>query len=349
MPKLVFKNMPGGWHTNDFKTVRLTRVSWDVFPNRPLAYVFFGHVNIDFDGSPTAYGPETKVPLSDDCLGNGGNSADGYFGVVALRPGDPLVTSGAAIVDRTAPMFLGKQPVIQQAKNGDPKPGYYVSKSSHRHGPIHLQNSYIDSSAVLYGALDSRLLPLGVGMGDFGLALRHDQNRQSGFYFVDGGGRKFALGECSHKVGKNLGVSRLRGRCSWDNNFPVSFMLFPKSGYMHSDPATGEEIGFGVMDLTDNSVEKAIRPLLIELSRASNAEELALLMAFNEVQPGNVPDGLTKLQEFLRTPGRSKSPSYATVKLGLATLGFWPFANKPREETSPFDHAPQRPTQPLIF
>ena len=126
---------------------------------------------------------------------------------------------------------------------------------------------------------------------------------------MDGGGAKFALGECSHKVGKNLGVTRLRGRCSWNNNFPVSFMLFPKSGYMHSDPATGEEIGFGVMDLSDSSVEKAIRPLLIELSRASNAEELVLLMALNEVQPGTIPDGLARLQEFLRSPGRPKPAS----------------------------------------
>ena len=83
MPKLAFKNILGTWHTNDFKSVSLTSVSWEG-SSRVLAFVFFGHVNIDFDGSPTAYGPTGPRPSTarvqpvnpppDDCLKNGGNA-----------------------------------------------------------------------------------------------------------------------------------------------------------------------------------------------------------------------------------------------------------------------------------
>jgi hypothetical protein len=235
MPKLIFTNQPGDWHTADFPSVPLTRVSWDTMPHHALAFVFFGHVNIDFDGSPTAYAPKGHIPLPDDDIGNAGNATDGWFGVFALKPGDPLEKSGQALLDHTASKFLGKFPVIQQAKNGDPNPGYYVSTTSLPSGPspglAHLQNSYVDSSRVSYGALGGELGKLGVTMGDYGLAIRHDQMLQSGFYFVDAGAKKgpkkFALGECSHKVGKDLGGT---GRAShFDNNFPVSFIIFPRS------------------------------------------------------------------------------------------------------------------------
>ena len=221
MPKLVFKNVPGSWHTNDFKSVFLTSVSWEHTPSSVKAFVFFGHVNIDFDGSPTAYGPTGPRPKTarvqpidpppDDCFRNGANAADGYFGMASLAPTDPLVVNGIALIDTDAPKFLGKFPIVQQLQNGDPKPGYYVSKSSHRHGPFHLQNSFINSAEIPYGALDANFLHLGVGFGDYGLALRHDQPLQSPFYYVDGGAGKFALGECSHKVATNLGVTQSSG------------------------------------------------------------------------------------------------------------------------------------------
>ena len=66
-----------------------------------------------------------------------------------------------------------------------------------------------------------------VGFGDHGLALKHDQPLQSPFYYVDGGAGKFALGECSHKVATNLGVTRVAGTpCTWNNNFPVQLHGF---------------------------------------------------------------------------------------------------------------------------
>jgi len=41
VPKLVFKNAPGSWHTNDFKSVFLTSVSWEHTPSSVKAFVFF--------------------------------------------------------------------------------------------------------------------------------------------------------------------------------------------------------------------------------------------------------------------------------------------------------------------
>ena len=315
MPKLVFKDQPGHWRTGrDFPHVTLTKVSWDTSPEMALAYVFFGHVNIDFDGSPTAYGPPGINPQPDDDLGNAFDAVNGWFGVVALRPNDPLVTSGAALLDqKPALLHKGKFPVIQQARNGDPKPGYYVSSTPQPVGPIQLQNSYVDASEVPYGALSGQLKSLGFALGDYGLAIRHDQNLQSGFYFVDIGPNTFALGECSHKVGKNLGGT---GRAStFNNNFPVSLIVFPDSGTL--DPG-------GIVSLSDDQVEAALPRLLFNLSRASNAEELVLLMAFNEVLPPNVPQGKKKLDAYLKKPGSPKPRNYATINLGLRTFGFSP-------------------------
>ncbi|MCC6368914.1 MAG: hypothetical protein IT165_35780 [Bryobacterales bacterium] len=351
MSRLRFENMPGGWHTVDYTSVQLTKVSWESTPSHALAYVFFGHVNIDFDGSPTAYGPPGIQPPPDDCLGNAGNARDGWFGVLALDPNDPqvapLVRSGRILIDSKAPVFLNQQPVIQQARNGDPKPGYYVSTTPRnwsrplrpeRRLPNYLQNMYTDSSQVTYGALDGALRALGVSMGDFGLAIRHDQNLQSGFYFADAGANKHALGECSHKVAKNLGSTRRVGvDCTtssalWTNNFPVSFIVFPNSR------TTIENL----RDLSERTVEGGLHPRLAELSKAGNAEELALLMAFNEGPPKVAPDGKAKLDQFLKNPG-AKPQNFATILLGLATFGFWPFPKVPREKTTPFDSPLARP------
>jgi hypothetical protein len=330
MRNLVFENLPGDWHVgSDFPSVPLTKVAWDTSPHHALAYVFFGQVNIDFDGSPTAYGPAGIHPPPDDDLGNAGNATQGWFGVMALTPDDPLVTNKLAQIDRTAPRLLGKFPVVQQRKNGDPKPGYYVSTTPQAHGRPYLQKSYIDASQVPFGALDGRLRPLGVNLGDFGLAIRHDQNLQSGFYFVDKGGTKFALGECSHRVGKDLGSTGAAGH--WNNNFPVSFILFPRSStQVQQRRPFGHLQDPNIIELSDTSIMAALQPRLFELSRATNAQDLALLMGFNEILPPAEPRGKEKLTAFLRTPGHPKPRNHATIMLGLATFGFQPYLASPK-------------------
>jgi hypothetical protein len=147
--KLVFKNMPGSWHTGtDFKKVQLTRVSWDNMPNHALAYVFFGHVNIDFDGSPTAYGPKGIVPEPDDDLDNAGNETLGYFGVVAYSPDHPLVRDGTILIDQRAKRLQGKFPVVQQAKHHDGVPIAREKKTT---------NLVWDPSSTAFCLLETRL------------------------------------------------------------------------------------------------------------------------------------------------------------------------------------------------
>jgi hypothetical protein len=319
--KLVFKNMPGSWHTGtDFKKVQLTRVSWDKMPNHALAYVFFGYVIIDFDGSPTAYGPEGIVPEPDDDLGNAGNETQGYFGVVAYSPDHPLVRDGTILIDQRAKRFQGKFPVVQQAKHHDPKPGYYVSTVSRWHlpgarsFPDYFQNNYTDASKIPFGALDGKLRALGVDVGDCGMAIRHDQvGLYSAFYYLDKGGSRFALGECSHRVGKDLGGS---GRAShFDNNYPVSFIVFP--GHGNGEPAAV----VASRDRSDDEIRRRIQPRVFELSRAINAKDLVLLMGFNETPPGTIPQGLEKL-ERRQTTGQGFPANWATIIGALRAYGF---------------------------
>src|SRR5215510_9803032 len=127
---LLFKDHPHDWRTgHDYPHIPLTQVSWSSAPAVVVAYVFFGHVNIDFDGSPTAYGPPGITPTPDDHLENAFGQT--WFGVVALSPNDPLVKSGAAKIDNKPHLnHGGKFPVIQQkradAATSDPNPGFFV-------------------------------------------------------------------------------------------------------------------------------------------------------------------------------------------------------------------------------
>jgi hypothetical protein len=223
------------------------------------------------------------------------------------------VTQGLAKIDKRPEMLkLGKYPVIQQEKNGDPNPGFYVSATPRASGPEYLQNSHIDASRVPFGALSGKLKALGFDLGDCGLAIRHNANLQSAFYFVDRGANNHALGECSHRVGKDLGGSGGGGR--FDNNFPVSFIVFPGSG--NQDPSA-------VSAIPDAEIEAGVQSLLKPLSLASNADDLTLLMAFNEVSPPGRQHGKARLDAYHAKPGH-KPASYATVNLGLRTFGFAP-------------------------
>jgi hypothetical protein len=313
MAKLVFTDHPVLWRTgSDYPKIPLTQVSWDSDPGTPVAYIYFGHVNIDFDGSPTAYAPPGSGLVGDDDLGNAHDESH-WFGVVALGDNDAAVQSGDAQIDRRDDLkFGGKFPVIQQAKNDDPSPGFYVSSTPHATGAAYRQDSYIDASRVAFAALSGKFKSLGVALGDYGLALRHDQNLQSGFFFADIGGNNYALGECSHKVGKDLGGSG-RGN-GFNNNFPVSFIVFPQSGTQ--DPAA-------VVSEFDSDIAGALKPLLAALSAAENANELPMLMGYNEVAPPGQPGGTGKLAAYKRDPASAKRPSnYDNLAEALKSWGY---------------------------
>jgi hypothetical protein len=313
MSKLLFQDEPGPWRTgHDYPAVSLTRVSVDDAPDKPLAYVFFGHVNIDFDGSPTAYAPPGKGLVSDDDLSNAYDD-NRWFGVVALSENDPAVVSGQAIIDKRPELERGgKYPVIQQAANDDPNPGYYVSSLPYASGPAYRQDSYIDASQVAFGALSGRLKALGVALGDYGLAIRHDKDAQSGFFFADVGGNNYALGECSHKVGKDLGGSGRGNR--FNNNFPVSFIVFPQSRTQETGTINAE---------SDDQIAQSLKQLLETLSGVDNADELILLMGFNETPPPEKPQGLSKLERYVQSPDDGQQPhSYDTIAKALSNWGY---------------------------
>ncbi|WP_182466638.1 N-acetylmuramoyl-L-alanine amidase [Sphingomonas gilva] len=312
---LVFKDRPASepWHMVDYDRVTLTEVSWSDAPDTPVAFVCMGHVSIDFDGSPTAYHPDDT---GDDHLANAGDATSGWYGVVAMKPTDPLVANGTVLIDqRPERLFKGEYPVIQQEKNGDPRPGYYVSQTSRaadRSLANHLQRRYLDASSVAYGALSGKLKGLGVGLGDFGLAVRNDRNLQSGFWMADSGGRNsYALGECAQKVGTNLGGSGRGNR--FNNNFPVSILVFPgTSTTSRDDPPPSEA-----------DIASRVTAIMTELCLADNARELALLMAFNEVRPGQRPPGKAGLDAYLADPANTPLPrNYATIVEGLRNFNF---------------------------
>jgi hypothetical protein len=337
MAKLVFKDHPATWRVGqDYPQIPLTRVSWDNAPDLAVAYVFFGHPNIDFDGSSMAYAPEGHQPQPLDDLKNAvDKKTNTWVGVVSMRPTDPLVKKGIVKIDDSDPKLEkdGKFPVVQQAKNGDPHPGYYVSCSPRASGPEYLQDSHLDASAVSYGALSGKLAKLGFHLGDYGLAIRHDQSLQSGFYFADAGADNHALGECSHHVGLNLGGS---GRAKhFNNNYPVSFIVFP--GSFTVDPGSDyvvprayrKEVDEYAMRqstlpaIPDDDIAREIKPLLLDLSQADNAEELALLMGFNEVAPLHVPRGTSRLEAFRKNAKDALRPiNYLTIVQGLRALGY---------------------------
>ena len=312
MASLLFRDHLASWRTADFPKISLTRVSVDTAPDVAVAYVFFGHPTIDFDGSPTAYGPPGINPQPLDDLDNAWSAAKGWFGVAALSDSDPLVKNGTAKIDQQAKLLRkGKFPVIQQAKNGDPNPNFYVSATPHPTGPEHLQSSYLNASQVSFGALPGALAALGFKLGDCGLAVRHDDNRQSGFYFADAGPDNHLVGECSHHVGTNLGGS---GRArTFDNNFPVSFVIFPRS--------SGKAAAAG---RSDDDIKGSLKHLMRRLSQAENADELPLLMGFNEVGPGTKPQGLRKLESYRAARWTPRPVNYDTIVRGLQAFGWSP-------------------------
>jgi hypothetical protein len=116
---------------------------------------------------------------------------------------------------------------------------------------------------------------------------------------------------------------------------------------MHYDAIAGEEIGFGIMELQENKIEKALRPLLADFSRAENAKDLALLMAFNEGPPPNGPSGKTLLDTYSKKRG-IPPPSFVSILTSLSHFGFWPFPEKPKEARDPFEQ-PHLPSSPQTF
>jgi hypothetical protein len=322
---LVFNEVDGPWQGNDFKSVSVVSVT---FREVLQAFVFMTKMSIDYDGAPNAYGPAEKEPL--DKLEHAGWKT-GYYGVVAIDPDeteDVWVPAKKArekvlvkdrynlkLADDVYADPKGKLPVVQQGGTYD---GYFISITSRATrslagGNKFLQSSYINSAEVTFGALSGRLQNKGVGFGNYGIAIRHDMGRQSGFVMMDGGhtsGKDVgAVGECSYRVFLNIGGSPKTSRQVYaNNNFPTSFIIFPNS--------TVSKLAF--------------------LAKADNALDLPMLMAFAE-QAGYADlsgkSGKPLLDEWV-AGGRTAAPprNYSKILAGLRSGGFYPpigdFPNK---------------------
>jgi hypothetical protein len=113
-----------------------------------------------------------------------------------------------------------------------------------------------DATAVQYGALTPPLRALGVGMGDFGLAIRRDNGANGAFFFADSGN--------GNKIGE---MSTMLFRALFPGNNQeehlVSFIVFP---------------GSRLSPIADNPRPTLTR-LLSDLSNTSNVGTVIDLMA----------------------------------------------------------------------
>ena len=327
MADLDFKPLPGHWHNgNDFGKVEVTKITG---PPGVLALLYTCYVNIDYDGAADAYGPPGKITL--DSLQDAGYQ-HWYYGLLAIHPQahtqdfndnsykeftigskGPLVKNHYHLeLDTRYPDSKGRCPVVQ--KTG-PQKGYYISATPHHHGPIFEQSSYTDASSVAFGALSGNLTSIGgVQRKDFGLAIRHNQPMQSAFYFDDAGGTKGytaeALGECSYKVFLDLGGPKKVPGHTPNNNFFVSFLVFPRSN-------TG--------DTSEGGICSGIGLQLERICEADNSYELPLLMGFAGMA-GKGKSGMDGLKAWRKMSTDEKMrvvpPNYLNIALGLTVYGF---------------------------
>jgi hypothetical protein len=163
-------------------------------------------------------------------------------------------TSGNGVEVDDNPLLednAGKFPVFQPGKR------FYVSRTAlaANNLPETNQGKYFDATTVSYGALTPPLTRLGVSLGDFGIAIRNDEpNRSEAFLYADAGGQE-KVGEMSSHLFRKLFPGNNQ------ENFPVTFIVFPGSASQPSDQ------------------KKAIEAKLFGLSLADNISELIDVMA----------------------------------------------------------------------
>jgi hypothetical protein len=311
---LIFEDVEGPWQGNDFKRVSVVSVTFNGVLH---AFVFLTHMNVDFDGAPNAYGPPGKNPL--DTLDHAGQNSH-YYGLVSIKPNETrdvfvpgqgkqkktLVELYNLKLDPLQPDKQGYLPVVQQGGEYD---GYYISITSRATRSLaganeFQQSSYVNSAKVPFGALSGRLQSKGVAFGNYGMAIRHDNGKHSGFVMTDGGhtsGKDIgAVGEVSYKVYLDLGCPPKTAHSRMRNEFPTSFIIFRGSSV----------------------------PALSLLARADNANDLPMLLAFCEeagYADRSGASGKPLLDSWVAGGRTGARPTHYKQVLGaLRHAGFWP-------------------------
>lgn len=248
------------------------------------AVVYSGILNEDVDGAPRCYGvfPTDagldRLRWATDLVGGGqfnplpaGQVAHPWrwVGVASMTHDE---AKDAGILDRLDEKseLAGRHhrgAPLNDAKRAPPKfpvkradePGFYVSTTAlvkNSALPETDPGHWWDATAVNYGALTPPLVALGVGLGDFGIAIRRDTGTGAAFFFADAGsGQK--IGEMSTQLFQTL----FRG--TQQEEHLVSFIVFPGS---RTSPIA-------------NNPGPTLRRLLVDLSGTSNVGTMIDIMA----------------------------------------------------------------------
>ena len=81
--------------------------------------------------------------------------------------------------------------------------------------------------------------------------------------------------------------------------------------------------GVGTPSMSDADIKIELDLLLTDLGKADNAEELALLMGFNEMAPPGKPRGKARLDTYRSAPTTTAKPAnYATIVAALSNYGY---------------------------
>ena len=172
-------------------------VNGTVQTNGLRSFTRTGTPEIDFDGSPTAYGPNG----GDDYLANAGHPGR-WWGVATDRGGNPLV---------------------------NPENGHFVSTTSWQRGPNGQQSSYVDAQKVPFVAMNANDRAKGVKNGDFVLLTNQATGRQVWAVVADyAGDHPDDHTEISAAAGRALGLSfNKRGV---DGHFSMQFFPGTSTG-----------------------------------------------------------------------------------------------------------------------
>lgn len=232
------------------------------------ALIYRTPLNEDFDGAPTCYSSPLSVHNLNkrfgalDHINNATNQVPPTFhengvnsflweGVVSRRKGTYIYTDERSFLEDRAHTF----PVFQDASKR-----FYVSKTALAADttvPETSQSHWVNASAIPYGAR-SGLVKAGVGVGDFGLAIRPSTGACTGFIFADAGGGG-SVGEYSQKLIQTLFPGGA-------GNSEACFIVFPGT-------RTGGRV-------TVSSIEANVQTQVAKLSEVVNTDEIAKELTF---------------------------------------------------------------------
>ncbi len=258
-----------------------------------------------------------------------------WYGLTALTPAEKNRLSHLERIDDKGktqlrhpqldetPMYedvYGKFPVVQSAF--EPGPGYYVSVLPRRvnpNFPIWDQRAFLPPDSreqVAYAALSTVLEKVaGVQLNDMVLAIRLDSGASLAFPFLDRG-FKPKVGECSIKAFTSLGGVVASNVNASRNDFILLYLALANS---------------------DGQTPQAI---LQKFARATNAEDLPVILAFIAKATADArkkkPSGLVSVggnpllefEKWKKSASTVMPAEYEVINNGLREAGFNPLAER---------------------